>query len=232
MDFIERFTEGARRALALAQESAKGMGHNYVGSEHLLLGLIREGESAAARALAQLNITEKDVAARADALVGHGDYHFTDSFGYTPRTKKILELSLYEAKSLKNNYIGTEHILLAILRERDCVAVRILDDLGCDFSLLRQMLSGTTAQPKGAGHDAGDPDTPVLNQYGKDLTRLAREGELDPVIGRETRSSGSSRSCPAARKTTRCSSATPAWAKAPLSRAWPSGSPAATFRSC
>ena len=97
MDFIERFTEGARRALALAQESAKGMGHNYVGSEHLLLGLIREGESAAARALAQLNITEKDVAARADALVGHGDYHFTDSFGYTPRTKKILELSLYEA---------------------------------------------------------------------------------------------------------------------------------------
>ena len=130
MDFIERFTEGARRALALAQESAKGMGHNYVGSEHLLLGLIREGESAAARALAQLNITEKDVAARADALVGHGDYHFTDSFGYTPRTKKILELSLYEAKSLKNNYIGTEHILLAILRERDCVAVRILDDLG------------------------------------------------------------------------------------------------------
>ena len=185
MDFIERFTEGARRALALAQESAKGMGHNYVGSEHLLLGLIREGESAAARALAQLNITEKDVAARADALVGHGDYHFTDSFGYTPRTKKILELSLYEAKSLKNNYIGTEHILLAILRERDCVAVRILDDLGCDFSLLRQMLSGTTAQPKGAGHDAGDPDTPVLNQYGKDLTRLAREGELDPVIGRE-----------------------------------------------
>ncbi len=185
MDFIERFTEGARRALALAQDTAKAMGHNYVGSEHLLLGLIREGESAAARALTQLGVKEEDVANRADALVGHGDYHFTDSFGYTPRTKKILELSLYEAKSLKNNYIGTEHILLAILRERDCVAVRILDDLGCDFSLLRQMLAGTTNPPKGASQNAGDPDTPILNKYGKDLTRMAREGELDPVIGRE-----------------------------------------------
>ena len=122
MDFIDRFTEGARRALALSQDSAKEMGHNYVGSEHLLLGLIKEGEGAAARALAQLGIREADVSARADELVGHGDYHFTDSFGYTPRTKKILELSLYEAKSLKNSYIGTEHILLAIKREKDCVA--------------------------------------------------------------------------------------------------------------
>ena len=103
MDFIDRFTEGARRALALSQDSAKEMGHNYVGSEHLLLGLIKEGEGAAARALAQLGIREADVSARADELVGHGDYHFTDSFGYTPRTKKILELSLYEAKSLKNS---------------------------------------------------------------------------------------------------------------------------------
>ncbi|MDR0840268.1 MAG: ATP-dependent Clp protease ATP-binding subunit [Christensenellaceae bacterium] len=185
MDFIDRFTEGARRALALAQESARAMGHNYVGSEHLLLGLLQEGESAAYKALAQLGIQEDEVAARADALVGHGDFHFTDTFGYTPRTKKILELSLYEAKSLKNNYIGTEHILLAMLRERDCVAVRILNDLGCDFTLLKQMLSGTTAPSKGSPGSHEDPATPVLNQYGKDLTHLAQGGELDPVIGRE-----------------------------------------------
>lgn len=92
MDFIDRFTEGAKKALALSQDSAKEMGHNYVGSEHLLLGLIKEGEGAAARALTQLGVSERDVSRRADELVGHGDYHFTDSFGYTPRTKKILEL--------------------------------------------------------------------------------------------------------------------------------------------
>ncbi|MDD6045381.1 MAG: ATP-dependent Clp protease ATP-binding subunit [Clostridia bacterium] len=184
MDFIERFTEGARCALALAQESAKDMGHNYVGSEHLLLGLIREEEGAASRALAQFGISAAEVSRRAEELVGHGDYHFTDSFGYTPRTKKILELSLYEAKSLKNSYIGTEHILLAILRERDCVAVRILADLGVDFTLLNQMLSGTTRKSeKGANEQPSN--TPVLDQYGKDITRLARNGELDPVIGRE-----------------------------------------------
>ena len=185
MDFIDRFTEGARRALALSQDSAKEMGHNYVGSEHLLLGLIKEGEGAAARALAQLGIREADVSARADELVGHGDYHFTDSFGYTPRTKKILELSLYEAKSLKNSYIGTEHILLAIIREKDCVAVRILEDLGVDFTLLYQMLAGTTRKPESARAQAEDDGTPVLNKYGRDLTRQAKNGELDPVIGRE-----------------------------------------------
>lgn len=184
MDFMERFTEGARRALALAQDSAKAMGHNYVGSEHLLLGLIREQEGAASRALAQLGISADEVSRRAEELVGHGDYHFTDSFGYTPRTKKILELSLYEAKSLKNSYIGTEHILLAILRERDCVAVSILSDLGVDFTLLTQMLSGTTRKAdKGAREQPSN--TPVLDQYGKDITRLAKNGELDPVIGRE-----------------------------------------------
>ena len=186
MDFIDRFTEGARRALALSQDSAKEMGHNYVGSEHLLLGLIKEGEGAAARALAQLGIREADVSARADELVGHGDYHFTDSFGYTPRTKKILELSLYEAKSLKNSYIGTEHILLAIIREKDCVAVRILEDLGVDFTLLYQMLAGTTRKPESARAQAEeDEGTPVLNKYGRDLTSQAKNGELDPVIGRE-----------------------------------------------
>ncbi len=188
MGFSERCTQGAQRALALAQQAARDMGHNYVGSEHLLLGLIREEEGAAARALHSLGVTDKATQERADELVGRGDYHFTDSFGYTPRTKKILELSLYEAKSLKTSYIGTEHILLAILRERDSVAVRILEDLGADLALLRSMLTGEEIAAKPAnGKPAPDASaTPILDQYGRDLTGLAREGELDPVIGRES----------------------------------------------
>ena len=186
MSFLDRCTEGAKRALALAQEAARAMGHNYVGSEHLLLGLIREGEGAAFKALSAFGVTANAVAERADTLVGRGDYHFTDSFGYTPRTKKILELSLYEAKSLKMGYIGTEHILLAILRERDSVAVRILQDLGADVPGLQSVLAGgrpageSAPQPAHAGQG-----TPVLDQYGRDLTRAARDGELDPVVGRE-----------------------------------------------
>lgn len=188
MGFSERCTVGAQHALALAQEAARDMGHNYVGSEHLLLGLIREEEGAAAKALASLGVTDEAAQGRADELVGRGDYHFTDSFGYTPRTKKILELSLYEAKSLKTSYIGTEHILLAILRERDSVAVRILEDLGTDLVLLRSMLIGKDASKlNGNGKASADhSSTPVLDQYGTDLTNLAREGDLDPVIGRET----------------------------------------------
>ncbi len=187
MSFSDRCTEGAQKALALAQDAARDMGHNYVGSEHMLLGLIREGDGAAAKALAAFHITAEAVAGRADELVGHGDYHFTDSFGYTPRTKKILELSLYEAKSLKTGYIGTEHVLLAILRERDSVAVRILEDLGTDVSLLRAFLSGQSEQPQqGAARGIRETSgTPLLDQYGRDLTGLARDGELDPVIGRE-----------------------------------------------
>lgn len=186
MAFSDRCSEGAKKALALAQDAARSMGHNYVGSEHLLLGLINEGEGAAARALAAFNITADGVLERSEQLVGPGDYHFTDSFGYTPRTKKILELSLYEAKAMKASYISTEHILLAILRERDSVAVRILEDLGADIATLRAFLSGQSEQgAQGAGVTNESSGTPVLDQYGRDLTGLARDGELDPLIGRE-----------------------------------------------
>ena len=187
MGIFDRFTEGAKKALALAQESAKQLGHNYVGSEHLLMGLIREGDGAAAKALYRFGVSEADVAAKSEAIVGRGDYHFTDSFGSTPRTKKILELSLYEAKLHKNNYIGTEHILLAMLSEQGCVAVRILSELGVDLSSLKkqieQGLSGDqAAEPKS---ETGAPqETPTLDRYSADITRLARNGELDPVIGR------------------------------------------------
>ena len=176
MAFSDRCSEGAKKALALAQDAARSMGHNYVGSEHLLLGLINEGEGAAARALAAFNITADGVLERSEQLVGPGDYHFTDSFGYTPRTKKILELSLYEAKAMKASYISTEHILLAILRERDSVAVRIIEDLGADIATLRAFLSGQSEQgAQGAGVTNESSGTPVLDQYGRDLTGLARD---------------------------------------------------------
>ncbi|MDO5110949.1 MAG: ATP-dependent Clp protease ATP-binding subunit [Clostridia bacterium] len=186
MDFFDRFTEGARRALAFAQDSAKELGHNYVGSEHLLLGLMREGGTAA-QAIGYFDITESAIHGRAEELVGRGDYQFTDSFGNTPRTKKILELSLYEAKKKKNSYIGTEHILLAILREKDCVAVRILEELSANLPALQAMLSGKAPDSAADAADTASAadGTPVLDAYGHDLTLAAREGELDPVIGRE-----------------------------------------------
>jgi ATP-dependent Clp protease ATP-binding subunit ClpC len=186
MDQYEKFTEGARRVLAMAQEAAKSLGHNYVGSEHLLIGLIHEKDSAASKALQRLGITERDVLIRAENLVGRGDYHFTDSFGYTPRTKKIIESSLYEAKLLKNNYIGTEHLLLALMREQEGVAARILIDMGMDLTQMRksivQMLTGEGPSDTETGGE--QKETPVLDQYSKDLTKMAKAGELDPVIGR------------------------------------------------
>ncbi len=187
MNAFDRFTEGARRALAIAQESARQLGHNYVGTEHILLGLTQE-DNPASRALAIAGVEHSDILNQTERLVGRGDYQFTDSFGYTPRTKKVIELSLYEAKTLNNNYIGTEHLLLALIREREGVAARILQDLGVDLSELRKAMlenSATEGAGKSSGaRGTGSKETPTLDKFGKDLTRLAREGELDPVIGR------------------------------------------------
>lgn len=187
MNVFDRFTEGARRALAMAQESAKELGHNYVGTEHLLLGLLQEEDSPASRMLAQSGVEYSAALRQIERLVGRGDYQFTDSFGYTPRTKKVIELSLYEAKTLNNNYIGTEHLLLALIRERESVAARILQDLGVDLAELRKAMNegaGDGTGKPGAARGTGSIDTPTLDKYGKDLTQLARDGELDPVIGR------------------------------------------------
>ncbi len=188
MNIFERFTEGARRALAEAQEAAKQLGHNYVGTEHLLLGLMHGNDSPAGRALAQAGASLNDVLRQTERLVGRGDYQFTDSFGYTPRTKKIIELSLYEAKTLNNSYIGTEHLLLALIREREGVAARILQDLGLDLNELRKAVvvsMGDAGLKQDGIHGQGSgKETLTLDKYGKDLTQLARDGDLDPVIGR------------------------------------------------
>ncbi len=184
MSVFERFTEGANKALAQAQESARQLGHNYVGTEHLLIGLMSVGEGAAFRTLNAQEVMLESVIRETERLVGRGDYQFTDGFGYTPRTKKIIELSLYEAKTLGHSYIGTEHLLLALIREREGVAASILQDLGVDLGALRKKIIAAVNGEGGKEQVLTEHDTPTLNKYGKDLTQAARDGELDPVIGR------------------------------------------------
>lgn len=189
MSIFDRFTEGARRAMVLAQECAKKLNHNYVGSEHLLAGLLCERDGAAAKALMRFGVTESDVMNAVSLIPNASVRQFTDSFGYTPSTKKILEMSLYEAKELKNSYIGTEHILLAIINERGCAAARVLSELGVDLSMLRkavvQSTSGELKTPAFNERKTGESETSTLDMYSKDITRLAELGELDPVIGRQ-----------------------------------------------
>ncbi|NLO82537.1 MAG: ATP-dependent Clp protease ATP-binding subunit [Clostridiales bacterium] len=188
MAFFGRFTERAQRALVFAQEEARNLGHNYVGTEHLLLGLVREEEGVASQVLRQLGADVSKIRSQVEALVGRGNYNFSEGFGYTPRTKRIMELSFYEARNLGHNYIGTEHLLLALIREGEGVAARILKDLDIDLQDVREQLINVLKE------EGGEPrgtvkrrksDTPTLDQFGRDLTEMAREGNLDPVVGRE-----------------------------------------------
>ena len=189
MAFFGRFTERAQRALIYAQEEARALGHNYVGTEHLLLGLLKEGEGAAAQVLKELGLDIDTCRRQIEELTGKGDFNFTEGFGYTPRTKRVMELSFYEARNLGHNYEGTEHLLLALVREGEGVAARILSDFGADFKKLRSQVLNILKEEGAENHQAtakkGGTSTPVLDQYGTDLTYLASEGQLDPVIGRE-----------------------------------------------
>ena len=184
MDIYGRFTERAQKALMLAQEEARALGHNYVGTEHLLLGLLREGEGAAARILQNMGITIDNVRGDVERLVGKGDYNFNEHFGFTPRTKKVMELSLFEAKNLGHSYIGTEHLLLALVREREGVAARILMDLNVNLQQVHDELSRLLKEKPGSGGAANNAKTETLDKYSRDLTKAAKDGELDPVIGR------------------------------------------------
>ncbi|MGI6168991.1 MAG: ATP-dependent Clp protease ATP-binding subunit [Christensenellales bacterium] len=182
------FTQDAQKALSLSQEEARNLGHNYIGTEHLLLGLLRVGDSAAAKALAKAGIGHEDVQKMIVGMTGKGDYKFTTAFDYTPRTKKVIELSLANARNMGHNYIGTEHLLMAIMQERDSIAARILQESGVDAEATVQGMQGM----QGMGSSGGNVDakgaggeTPVLDQYGKDLTKAAKEGVLDPIIGRD-----------------------------------------------
>jgi len=190
---FERFTDRARRVVVLAQEEARMLNHNYIGTEHILLGLIHEGEGVAAKALESMNISLEAVRSQVEEIIGQGQAAPTGHIPFTPRAKKVLELSLREALQLGHNYIGTEHILLGLIREGEGVAAQVLQKLGADLNRVRQtviqLLSGYT----GGKGEAVSPEqtgqqgqgSMVLDQFGRNLTTLAREQKLDPVIGRE-----------------------------------------------
>ena len=197
---FERFTDRARRVVVLAQEEARLLNHNYIGTEHILLGLIHEGEGVAAKALESLGISLEAVRQQVEEIIGQGGSSPSGHIPFTPRAKKVLELSLREALQLGHNYIGTEHILLGLIREGEGVAAQVLVKLGADLSRVRQQViqllsgyPGSSGQPQGgekAGASTGSSaETPsgslVLDQFGRNFTQLARDKKLDPVIGRD-----------------------------------------------
>ena len=193
---FERFTDRARRVVVLAQEEARMLNHNYIGTEHILLGLIHEGEGVAAKSLESLGISLEGVRSQVEEIIGQGQQAPSGHIPFTPRAKKVLELSLREALQLGHNYIGTEHILLGLIREGEGVAAQVLVKLGAELTRVRQqviqLLSGyqgketAEAGTGGRGGEAGNPSTSlVLDQFGRNLTAAAMEGKLDPVIGRE-----------------------------------------------
>jgi ATP-dependent Clp protease ATP-binding subunit ClpC len=191
-EMFERFTDRARRVVVLAQEEARMLNHNYIGTEHILLGLIHEGEGVAAKALESLNISLEAVRSQVEESIGQGKQAPSGHIPFTPRAKKVLELSLREALQLGHNYIGTEHILLGLIREGEGVAAQVLVKLGADLNRVRQqviqLLSGYQGKESASsgGPAEGTPSTSlVLDQFGRNLTQAAREGKLDPVIGRE-----------------------------------------------
>ncbi len=189
---FERFTERARQVVVLAQDEARALKHNYIGTEHILLGLLREEEGLAARVLESLDITVEEVRAQVARIVGQGDEVTTGQIPFTPRAKKVLELALREALSLGHNYIGTEHILLGLVRENEGVAARILLDFDADAEKIRneiiRMLSGPGRRQGGAAGSSGEKgkSSKLLDQFGRNLTKQAQEGKLDPVVGRQT----------------------------------------------
>ena len=190
---FERFTDRARRVVVLAQEEARLLNHNYIGTEHILLGLIHEGEGVAAKALESMGISLDAVRGQVEEIIGQGQQAPSGHIPFTPRAKKVLELSLREALQLGHNYIGTEHILLGLIREGEGVAAQVLVKLGADLNRVRQqviqLLSGYQGkEPASQGGPAeGTPaSSTILDQFGRNLTQAAREGKLDPVIGRDT----------------------------------------------
>ena len=193
---FERFTDRARRVVVLAQEEARLLNHNYIGTEHILLGLLNEGEGIAAQALESLDIDLASVREEVVKIIGQGQQSPSGHIPFTPRAKKVLELSLREALQLGHNYIGTEHILLGLIREGEGVAAQVLQQLGAELQKVRQtviqLLSGPGGseeqQPKSAGsgsREGSGSGSTILDQFGQNLTQSAKEGALDPVIGRQ-----------------------------------------------
>jgi len=187
---FKRYTEKAKRAIMIAQEEAINLNHDYIGTEHILIGLIKEEEGVASQVLRQLGVNVDKVVEEVERLVGKGEYQQVGEIAFTPRAKKILELASQEASQLKNNYIGTEHILLGLIKEGSGVAVRILADLGINldnvYSEIMKVLMEGEAQGFPSAPGKRTTKTPALDEFGRDLIKLAQEDKLDPVIGRST----------------------------------------------
>mgnify|MGYP000626521469 CR=1 FL=1 len=184
---FERFTEKAIKVIMLAQEEARRLGHNFVGTEQILLGLIGEGTGVAAKVLKSMGVNLKDARIEVEKIIGRGSGFVAVEIPFTPRAKRVLELSLEEARQLGHNYIGTEHLLLGLIREGEGVAARVLENLGVDLSKVRtqviRMLGETAEVSTGGGQ--GRTKTPTLDEFGSNLTQMAVEGKLDPVVGRQ-----------------------------------------------
>lgn len=184
---FERFTEKAIKVIMLAQEEARRLGHNFVGTEQILLGLIGEGTGVAAKVLKSMGVNLKDARIEVEKIIGRGSGFVAVEIPFTPRAKRVLELSLEEARQLGHNYIGTEHLLLGLIREGEGVAARVLENLGVDLSKVRTQvirMLGETAEVTSGGSQ-GRTKTPTLDEFGSNLTQLAAEGKLDPVVGRQ-----------------------------------------------
>ncbi|QSJ17620.1 ATP-dependent Clp protease ATP-binding subunit [Nostoc sp. UHCC 0702] len=183
---FERFTEKAIKVIMLAQEEARRLGHNFVGTEQILLGLIGEGTGVAAKVLKSMGVNLKDARIEVEKIIGRGSGFVAVEIPFTPRAKRVLELSLEEARQLGHNYIGTEHLLLGLIREGEGVAARVLENLGVDLSKVRTQvirMLGETAEVSATGQ-SGRTKTPTLDEFGSNLTQMATDNKLDPVVGR------------------------------------------------
>ncbi len=190
MFMFGRFTERAQQVLVLAQEEAKRLNHNFIGTEHLLLGLVREGSGIAARALQNMDVDLNRVRQEVEQITPKGEKAISQQgISYTPRAKRVVELAIEESQNLGHNYVGTEHIMLGLLREGEGVAAQVLANMGLDLKRARkeviQLLGGEEGAARPGGEEKNSPQTPTVDTFGRDLTKLAREGKLDPVIGRD-----------------------------------------------
>src|SRR5205814_6551818 len=195
MDMFERFTDRARKVMALANQEAQRFNHEYIGTEHILLGLVKEGSGVGANVLKNLDVDLRKVRLEVEKLVKSGpDMVTMGKLPQTPRAKKVIEYAIEEARNLNHNYVGTEHLLLGLLREHDGVAAQVLMNLGLKLEEVREEvlnLLGAGVEneepnaPEKSGGQKAKSKTPALDSFGRDLTELAREGQLDPVIGRK-----------------------------------------------
>src|SRR5712675_2457271 len=187
-DRFDKFTERARKVLTLAQEEATRFNHNYIGTEHLLLGLVREGEGVAAKVLSNLGVELNRVRSAVEFIIGRGDRPTVGEIGLTPRAKKVIELAVDEARRLGHHYIGPEHLLMGLVREGEGIAAGVLESLGVNLDKVRHEVIRVLSQSSSAGptpETKRASKTPTVDQLGINLTELARAGKLDPVIGRE-----------------------------------------------